>query len=272
MRINEEDFEDIDAEECDSQDSLCEESNGGADLSTSSSLLELCGEDVRAPLEEAEDEDDSDDSESDEELRTYNIQDEESEESEEDFTTVPVVVSDCSRARHLRSLLKMPTLLSQSFCDELERKKKAVSFFDDVTVFLFDQESPTGELADFAFSTGTEASGEEVSAEKNPEQLQSDPEVEAEACESICVAEEMEGNNSEEGCCDEDLLLQPCPSSPDTTPEPMATPPPTPNSPESPKPPVVALNRFMVSRFSITHVSDHHMDSATGNSEDDPKD
>lgn len=139
VRINEEEFEDIDAEECDSQDSLCEESNGPLDLSTSSSLLELCGEDVRAPLEQAEEEDDSDDSESDEELRTYNIQDEDSEESEEDFTTVPVVVSDCSRARHLRSLLKMPSLLTESFCEELERKKKAVSFFDDVTVFLFDQ-------------------------------------------------------------------------------------------------------------------------------------
>lgn len=139
VRINEEDFEDIDAEECDSQDSLCEESNGPVDLSSSSSLLELCGEEVRAPLEEAEDEDDSDDSESDEELRTYNIQDEDSEESEEDCAMVPVVVSDCSRARHLRSLLKMPTLITQSICDELERKKKAVSFFDDVTVFLFDQ-------------------------------------------------------------------------------------------------------------------------------------
>lgn len=135
-RINNEDFEDIDADEC---DSLCEETNGPHDLSTSSSLLEFCGEDVRAPLEEAEDEDDSDDSESDEELRTYNIQDEESEGSEEDFSTVPVVVSDCSRARHLRSLLKIPAMLTQSFCEELERKKKAVSFFDDVTVFLFDQ-------------------------------------------------------------------------------------------------------------------------------------
>lgn len=139
VRINEEDFEDIDAEECDSQDSLCEETNSPLDLSSSSSLLEMCGEQVRAPLEEAEDEDDSDDSESDEELRSYNIQYEESEESEDDLSTVPVVISDCSRARHLRSLLKMPTLLSQSFCDELERKKKAVSFYDDVTVFLFDQ-------------------------------------------------------------------------------------------------------------------------------------
>uniref|UniRef100_UPI0037E7DC36 serine/threonine-protein kinase LMTK1 isoform X2 n=1 Tax=Semicossyphus pulcher TaxID=241346 RepID=UPI0037E7DC36 len=273
--INEEDFEDIDAEECDSQDSLCEESNGGVDLSTSSSLLELCGEDVRAPLEEAEDEDDSDDSESDEELRTYNIQDEDSEESEEDFTVVPVVVSDCSRARHLRSLLKMPTLLSQSFCDELERKKKAVSFFDDVTVFLFDQESPTGELADYAFSIGTESSEQEASEEKNSDQLQPDPELEAESCETFCDSEEVEGNNSEEGGgyeWEDDLSFEPRPSSPDTIPEPQSSPTSTSNCSETPKPAAVALNRFMVSRFSITHVSDPHMGSATGNTEDGPKD
>nr|XP_033501468.1 serine/threonine-protein kinase LMTK1 isoform X1 [Epinephelus lanceolatus]XP_033501469.1 serine/threonine-protein kinase LMTK1 isoform X1 [Epinephelus lanceolatus] len=275
-RINEEDFEDIDAEECDSQDSLCEESNGPVDLSSSSSLLELCGENVRAPLEEAEDEDDSDDSESDEELRTYNIQDEDSEESEEDFSSVPVVVSDCSRARHLRSLLKMPTLLTQSFCNELERKKKAVSFFDDVTVFLFDQESPTGELADFTFSTGTESSGQESPEEKNPDhQLQPDPELEAQSCETFCVSKETEGNNSEEGGCyewEDDLSFEPRPSSPDTIPEPQSSPTSTSNSPEAPKPAAVALNRFMVSRFSITHVSDPHVGSATGNSEDNPQD
>ncbi|XP_070703573.1 serine/threonine-protein kinase LMTK1 [Pempheris klunzingeri] len=276
VRINEEDFEDIDAEECDSQDSLCEESNGPADLSSSSSLLELCGEDVRAPLEEAEDEDDSDDSESDEELRTYNIQDEDSEESEEDFSTVPVVVSDCSRARHLRSLLKMPTLLTQSFCDELERKKKAVSFFDDVTVFLFDQESPTGELADYAFSSGTDCSGQETSEEKTSDhQLQHDPEHEAQSCETFCVSEEIDGNNSEEGGgyeWEDDLSFEPHPSSLNTIPEPQSSPTSTSNSPEAPKPAAVALNRFMVSRFSITHVSDPHMGSATGNSEDSPKD
>ena len=140
-----EDFEDIDAGECDSQDGTCAESGRPpGKLSSSSSFLELCGEDMRAPLEEEED--DSDDSESDEELRTYNIQEEESEESEDDFTPVPVVVSDCSSASQLRSLLKMPTLLSQSFCDELEQKKKAVSFFDDVTVFLFDQVGITPQL------------------------------------------------------------------------------------------------------------------------------
>lgn len=97
--------------------------------------------DIRAPLGNCDEEDDTDDSdESDEELRSYNVQ-EQSEESEEEFTTVPMVVVSERSTRHLRSLLKMPSLLTQSFCDELERKKKAVSFFDDVTVFLFDQVS-----------------------------------------------------------------------------------------------------------------------------------
>ncbi|KAL3053664.1 hypothetical protein OYC64_006061 [Pagothenia borchgrevinki] len=275
VTINEEDFEDIDAGECDSQESVCEESIGPVNLSTSSSLLELCGEDVRAPLEEAEDEDDSDDSESDEELRTYNIQDEDSEESDDDFSTVPVVISDCSRARHLRSLLKMPGLLTQSFCDELERKKKAVSFFDDVTVFLFDQESPTGELVDFAFSTDTETSAQESVEEKNNDsQQQLNPGLEAQSCESFRVSEETDGNNSEEGGgyeWEDDLLLEPRPSSPETLPEPKSSPTCTSNSPEAPKPAAVALNRFMVSRFSITHVSDPHMGSVTGNIEDSPK-
>ena len=88
------------------------------------------------PEEEEEDSEDSD--ESDEELRCYSIQ-EPSEESEEEVPPVPVVVAESQSARNLRSLLKMPSLLSEAFCEDLERKKKAVSFFDDVTVYLFDQ-------------------------------------------------------------------------------------------------------------------------------------
>uniref|UniRef100_A0A3Q2Z5A0 non-specific serine/threonine protein kinase n=1 Tax=Hippocampus comes TaxID=109280 RepID=A0A3Q2Z5A0_HIPCM len=179
----------------------CEASMCAADMSSASSLLELCGEPVRAPLEEAEDEDDSDDSESDEELRTYNIQEEDSEGSDEDLTAVPMVVSDSGRVRHLRSLLKMPTLLTQSFCEELERKKKAVSFFDDVTVYLFDQ-------------------------------------------------------------WEEDLAFEHCQASPDATAEPQGKLASPSNSPDVPKSATAALNRFMVSRFSITHVSD--TSAATG--------
>lgn len=93
--------------------------------------------DVPAPLGNGEEED-TDSDESDEELCSYNIQ-EQSDESDDELPMVPVIVSDRSNARHLRSLLKMPSILTQSFCDELDSKKKAVSFFDDVTVFLFDQ-------------------------------------------------------------------------------------------------------------------------------------
>ncbi|XP_023394428.1 serine/threonine-protein kinase LMTK1 [Pteropus vampyrus] len=88
------------------------------------------------PEEEEEDSEDSD--ESDEELRCYSTQ-EPSEESEEEAPPVPVVVAERQSARSLRSLLKMPSLLSEAFREDLERKKKAVSFFDDVTVYLFDQ-------------------------------------------------------------------------------------------------------------------------------------
>uniref|UniRef100_A0A8V5GG12 non-specific serine/threonine protein kinase n=1 Tax=Melopsittacus undulatus TaxID=13146 RepID=A0A8V5GG12_MELUD len=88
------------------------------------------------PEEDEEDTEDSD--ESDEELRCYNIQ-EQSEESEEEPAAVPIVVAESQSGRNLRSLLKMPSLLSEAFCDDLERKKKAVSFYDDVTIYLFDQ-------------------------------------------------------------------------------------------------------------------------------------
>ncbi|NXL37777.1 LMTK1 kinase, partial [Glaucidium brasilianum] len=88
------------------------------------------------PEEEEEDTEDSD--ESDEELRCYNIQ-EQSEESEEEPVAVPIVVAESQSGRNLRSLLKMPSLLSEAFCEDLERKKKAVSFYDDVTIYLFDQ-------------------------------------------------------------------------------------------------------------------------------------
>lgn len=87
---------------------------------------------------EEEEEDSEDSDESDEELRCYSIQ-EPSEDSEEESPAVPVVVAESQSARNLRSLLKMPSLLSETFCEDLERKKKAVSFFDDVTVYLFDQ-------------------------------------------------------------------------------------------------------------------------------------
>ncbi|XP_062387920.1 serine/threonine-protein kinase LMTK1 [Sardina pilchardus] len=215
--------------------------------------------DLRAPLGDGEDadEEDSDDSESDEELRSYNVQEEPSDSSDEDLTAVPVVVSERSSARHLRSLLKMPTLLTQSFCDELERKKKAVSFFDDVTVFLFDQESPTGDLADYSFPPGAEANCQ-------PSEVQ---------CSNPSDGNNAENSdeNTEEGGCfeweEEDFPLMPSPTSAEPAPVAILFPP-SPPSKVAEEKPAPQLSRFSVSRFSITHVSDSDVDSVGGCSED----
>lgn len=63
-------------------------------------------------------------------------------------------------------------------------------------MFVF-QESPTGELADFAFSTGTESSAQASSEEDN--QPQPDPKLEVQSCEMFCVSQERDGSISEDG-------------------------------------------------------------------------
>lgn len=215
--------------------------------------------DVPAPLGHGEeaDEDTEDSDESDEELRSYNIQ-EQSDESDEELPMVPVIVSDRSSARHLRSLLKMPSILTQSFCDELDSKKKVVSFFDDVTVFLFDQESPTGELGDYSFPVETETNGQ--ASEVDTPQRQ----------DRVTASEDSSGRSfSEESGAFEWQGGFPSMSSPSTSEagsEEITTPPNSPiNSPD--EKPAPRLSRFSVSRFSITYVSDSDMNSTGGNSE-----
>ncbi|XP_065118950.2 serine/threonine-protein kinase LMTK1 isoform X1 [Paramisgurnus dabryanus] len=216
--------------------------------------------------EEADEEDgDSEDSdESDEELRTYSIQ-EQSEESEDEILPVPIIVSDCSDAHKLRSLLKMPTLQSDTLCDEMETRKKVVSFFDDVTVYLFDQESPTKELADHSFPLDGESSKQSTKS-KVPNQQ-----------DKVNVSDDSsDGNISEESAgleWEDDFSLLPLPTSTKGSPPDTTT---KPSLPTCSTKPVARVSRFTVSpssvsRFSITHVSDSDMDSAGGSSEDGEK-
>ncbi|XP_056400448.1 serine/threonine-protein kinase LMTK3 isoform X2 [Hyla sarda] len=67
-------------------------------------------------------------------------------EAEGEVAGVPIVVTEMDDGRNLRSLLKSPKSADE-VDDELDRKRKMVSFFDDVTVYLFDQETPTNELS-----------------------------------------------------------------------------------------------------------------------------
>ncbi|XP_018522123.1 serine/threonine-protein kinase LMTK1 isoform X2 [Lates calcarifer] len=214
--------------------------------------------------EEADEEDgDTDDSdESDEELRTYSVQEQSGgEESEDECHPVPIVVSDDSEAHKLRSLLKMPTLLTtENLEEELERKRKTVSFFDDVTVYLFDQESPTKELAEHGFPLGTEG---QSSRNKPHERVNASD-------------DSSDGNISEESAgyeWEDDFSLLPLPTSSAASDSPP-TRSITPKAPDAK--PAVQYSRFTVSpsnvsRFSITHISDSDMDSAGGSSEDGEK-
>ncbi|KAF7659885.1 hypothetical protein LDENG_00291580 [Lucifuga dentata] len=209
--------------------------------------------------EEADEEDgDSDDSEeSDEELWSYSVQSG-GEDSEEECYPVPIVVSDNSDAHKLRSLLKMPSLQTSHSLEDLERKKKVVSFFDDVTVYLFDQESPTKELVEHNFLSGSEG---QSSRSKTQERVNASD-------------DSSDGNISEESAgyeWEDDFPLLPLPTST------MASDSPPPHSIKPPEPkPAVQFSRFTVSpsnvsRFSITHISDSDMDSAGGSSEDGDK-
>ncbi|NXU41842.1 LMTK1 kinase, partial [Drymodes brunneopygia] len=226
------------------------------------------------PEEEEEDTEDSD--ESDEELRCYNIQ-EQSEESEEEPVAVPIVVAESQSGRNLRSLLKMPSLLSEAFCEDLERKKKAVSFYDDVTIYLFDQESPTRELAEQSFPEPTLPSGQPPSPSGQPPASGSPPSP----TDRLGASDDSsDGNASEESGgfeWDDDFPLMP------VKPSLVASLPGTPAEPPAAVPALPALvpaqkqvlpiqfSRFTVSpapvsRFSITHVSDSDMDSIGGES------
>ncbi|XP_064225625.1 serine/threonine-protein kinase LMTK1 [Aotus nancymaae] len=202
------------------------------------------------PEEEEEDSEDSD--ESDEELRCYSVQ-EPSEDSEEEAPAVPVVVAESQSARNLRSLLKMPSLLSEDFCEDLDRKKKAVSFFDDVTVYLFDQESPTRELGE-PFPSAKESpptflTGSPGSPSTTGQQQQADD-------------GSPQGSTAGEGggfTWDDDFPLMSAKAAFATVLDPAAP------APAAPAP----FSRFTVSpapasRFSITHVSDSDAESVKG--------
>lgn len=92
------------------------------------------------------DEEDENSEDSDEELRAFNLHSLSSESEDDTEHPVPIIVSN-DDGRHLRSLLKSSAAEpSEQPPDDWKKEKKAVTFFDDVTVYLFDQETPTKEL------------------------------------------------------------------------------------------------------------------------------
>lgn len=91
------------------------------------------------------DEEDENSDDSDDDIRAYQLHSSSSESEDDTVHTVPLIVSDDSSAKNLKSLLKPTTLNIQTSSSPFparssaDSSRRAVSFFDDVTVFLFDQ-------------------------------------------------------------------------------------------------------------------------------------
>ncbi|NXI39024.1 LMTK2 kinase, partial [Galbula dea] len=110
-------------------------------------------------LEDGDDADEEDEnSDSEDDMRTFHMHSLSSDSEDETVHQVPEILTDMDDGKHLRSLLKLPVPLNESQHEHWKDKKKAVTFFDDVTVYLFDQETPTKELGNRAAELNGEGS------------------------------------------------------------------------------------------------------------------
>lgn len=91
------------------------------------------------------DEEDENSDDSDDDIHAYQLHSSSSESEDDAVHTVPLIVSDDSSAKNLKSLLKPTTLNIDASSSQFparssaDNSRRAVSFFDDVTVYLFDQ-------------------------------------------------------------------------------------------------------------------------------------
>ncbi|XP_023591108.1 serine/threonine-protein kinase LMTK2 [Trichechus manatus latirostris] len=233
-----------------------------------SGMLDLSEDGVDA------DEEDGDSDDSDDDLRAFSLHSLSSESEGEVEHPVPVILSNSEDGRRLRSLLKPSAPVSMDQLPDAWRKeKKAVTFFDDVTVYLFDQETPTKELG----PGGGAAHSPELSS---PAPSAGSPYL------SRCI--NSESSTDEEGGgfeWDDDFSLDPFMSKtasnllgsrPSLQTSKYFSPPPPPRSLEQSWPHTAPYSRFSISpasiaSFSLTHLTDSDMEQG-GSSEDGEKD
>ncbi|NXN22111.1 LMTK2 kinase, partial [Nycticryphes semicollaris] len=110
-------------------------------------------------LEDGDDADEEDEnSDSEDDMRTFHMHSLSSDSEDETVHQVPEILTDKDDGKHLRSLLKLSKPLDERQDERWKNEKKAVTFFDDVTVYLFDQEMPTKELGNRAAEMNGEGS------------------------------------------------------------------------------------------------------------------
>ncbi|NWR73477.1 LMTK2 kinase, partial [Centropus unirufus] len=110
-------------------------------------------------LEDGDDADEEDEnSDSEDDMRTFHMHSLSSDSEDETVHQVPEILTDMDDGKHLRSLLKLSKPLDERQREDWKSERKAVTFFDDVTVYLFDQEMPTKELGNHAADLNGEGS------------------------------------------------------------------------------------------------------------------
>ncbi|XP_061080855.1 serine/threonine-protein kinase LMTK2-like [Conger conger] len=107
---------------------------------------------------EADEEDENSEDSDDEDMQAYRLHSSASDSDDEPPPPAPIIIMDTSHARSLRSLLKAAAPSSAVSNAHSLPGKKAVSFFNDVTLYLFDQETPTKDLGDQLSGSCSQAS------------------------------------------------------------------------------------------------------------------
>ncbi|KAG5856358.1 hypothetical protein ANANG_G00007150 [Anguilla anguilla] len=118
-------------------------------------------------------------------------EDEEQEEDEAAGRVIVVTETDVDRRVGLRSLLKSPR-------EPMEREKERgrnVSFFDDVTVYLFDQETPTNELSSGSAPSSPSPVQDETKTASSIEALGETGTVESKESEDLSINPKLSGTN-----------------------------------------------------------------------------
>ncbi|XP_059555234.1 serine/threonine-protein kinase LMTK2 isoform X5 [Myotis daubentonii] len=218
------------------------------------------------------DEEDENSDDSDEDLRAFNLHSLSSESEDEVEHPVPVILSN-EDGRHLRSLLKPPAAAADQLPDARKKEKKAVTFFDDVTVYLFDQETPTKELG----HGGAEARGPERSS---PAPSSGSPYLSRGINSESSTDEEGGGFEWDDDFSPDSFMSKTTSnllsSKPSLQTSKYFSPPPPPRSAEQSWPQAAPYSRFSISpasiaSFSLTHLTDSDIEPG-GSSEDGEKD
>ncbi|XP_075035774.1 serine/threonine-protein kinase LMTK2 [Mixophyes fleayi] len=235
----------------------------------SSGLFDL-SEDGMDADEEDENSDDSDD-----DIRAFNLHSFSSDSEDDTVHPVPVVHMEKDDGKHLKSLIKLPKLASNRLSGNERKSRKAVSFFDDVTIYLFDRETPTKELSVRAVDNSSQMSGSSNPASPsahgyrftNSESSTDDEGGSFEWDDDFTSPEPSYMNNSAANLVGPKLSINPLK---------YFSPPPPSRGPDESWTHVPSYSRFSISpaniaSFSLTHLTDSDIEQG-GSSEDGEKD